>query len=70
MIGKRLLDLGFKDPTTIQREAIPPAVQSRMDIIGAAETVSIFPGCIDCTSAVGMVQYTAVRSKCQSRITK
>ncbi|CAB4017425.1 ATP-dependent RNA helicase ddx24-like, partial [Paramuricea clavata] len=40
MIGKRLLDLGFKDPTTIQKEAIPPAVQSRMDIIGAAETGS------------------------------
>ena len=40
-IGKQLLHMGFTDPTTIQKEAIPPAVQSRMDIIGAAETVSI-----------------------------
>ncbi|XP_028398724.1 ATP-dependent RNA helicase DDX24-like [Dendronephthya gigantea] len=39
-IGKRLLDLGFQEPTMIQRKAIPPAIQSRMDIIGAAETGS------------------------------
>ena len=44
-IGKQLLDLGFKDPTTIQREAIPLAIQGRMDIIGAAETVSILHDC-------------------------
>jgi superfamily II DNA/RNA helicase len=34
--------LGFRDPTIIQKEAILPAIQSRMDIIGAAETVSTF----------------------------
>ena len=39
IIAKRLYDCGFKDPTSIQREAIPPAIQSRMDIVGAAETV-------------------------------
>ena len=39
LIGKQLINLGFKEPTAIQREVIPSAIEKRMDIIGAAETV-------------------------------
>ena len=35
-----LRDLGFKDPTPIQRETLPAAIKGRRDIIGAAETGS------------------------------
>lgn len=34
-----LRELGFTTPTAIQREAIPPAIVEKCDIIGAAETV-------------------------------
>ena len=39
-IMKALADLNFLKPTEIQRQAIPLAMRSQCDIIGAAETVS------------------------------
>jgi len=35
-----LRDLGFEEPTPIQRETLPAAIKGRRDIIGAAETGS------------------------------
>uniref|UniRef100_A0A1I8ISD1 ATP-dependent RNA helicase n=3 Tax=Macrostomum lignano TaxID=282301 RepID=A0A1I8ISD1_9PLAT len=35
-----LRDLGFAEPTAIQREAIPAALRDRRDVLGAAETGS------------------------------
>ncbi len=35
-----LNDQGFDAPTPIQSLSLPPAIRDRMDIIGAAETVS------------------------------
>lgn len=35
-----LRDLGFKEPTPIQRQTLPAAIKGRRDIIGAAETGS------------------------------
>ena len=37
---RALQDMGFTDPTPIQREALNPAVKGRCDVIGAAETGS------------------------------
>jgi len=37
---KGLQDLGFKSPTSIQKEVLLPALRDRKDIIGAAETGS------------------------------
>uniref|UniRef100_A0A1B6F8Y5 ATP-dependent RNA helicase n=1 Tax=Cuerna arida TaxID=1464854 RepID=A0A1B6F8Y5_9HEMI len=37
---KALMELGFKEPTEIQRLSIPPAIKGRRDILGAAETGS------------------------------
>lgn len=39
-IVRALLEKGFAAPTQIQREAIPPAIREKRDIVGAAETVS------------------------------
>ncbi|XP_046848202.1 ATP-dependent RNA helicase DDX24-like [Xenia sp. Carnegie-2017] len=39
-IAKHLHELGFDDPTIIQKKSIPPAILNRVDIIGAAETGS------------------------------
>ena len=39
-IIKALKDLGFTSPTAIQQQAIPVAMDTTSDIIGAAETVS------------------------------
>ena len=38
---RALHELGFTQPTAIQREAIPLTVKEQCDIIGAAETVSV-----------------------------
>jgi len=35
-----LRDQGFTKPSPIQREVLPSAIQDKMDIVGAAETVS------------------------------
>jgi ATP-dependent RNA helicase DDX24/MAK5 len=35
-----LRDLGFREPTPIQRETLPAAIKGRRDIVGAAETGS------------------------------
>ncbi|KAG0724200.1 ATP-dependent RNA helicase DDX24 [Chionoecetes opilio] len=35
-----LAELGFSEPTEIQKLALPAAIKERMDIIGAAETGS------------------------------
>ena len=35
-----LAEQGFTAPTPIQTLALPPAIRDKMDIIGAAETVS------------------------------
>lgn len=35
-----LAEIGFEEPTPIQRECLPSAVRDRRDIIGAAQTVS------------------------------
>lgn len=40
LVTKALLEQGFKEPTEIQRLAIPPAIMGRRDILGAAETGS------------------------------
>lgn len=40
LVTKTLLEQGFKEPTEIQRLAIPPAIMGRRDILGAAETGS------------------------------
>ena len=40
-IIKALKDLGFTSPTVIQQQAIPVAMDTTSDIIGAAETVSV-----------------------------
>ena len=37
---RALKDLGFKEPTPIQRTTLPAAIKGRRDIIGAAETGS------------------------------
>ena len=37
---RALQDMGFTDPTPIQRECLNPAVKGRCDVIGAAETGS------------------------------
>jgi len=37
---KALKELGFEEPTPIQRETLPAAIKGRKDIIGAAETGS------------------------------
>ena len=37
---RALQDMGFTDPTPIQREALNPAIKGRCDVIGAAETGS------------------------------
>ncbi|KAG8272341.1 ATP-dependent RNA helicase ddx24 [Homalodisca vitripennis] len=39
-VVKALMELGFKEPTEIQRLSIPPAIKGRRDILGAAETGS------------------------------
>ena len=39
-IVRALKELGFTTPTEIQRRAIPVAIDSTRDVIGAAETVS------------------------------
>lgn len=40
-IVRSLLEkLGFSSPTEIQKEALPPAIHGKHDIIGAAETVN------------------------------
>ena len=41
-VARALRELGFTTPTAIQREAIPPAIVEKCDIIGAAETVCNF----------------------------
>lgn len=39
-----LRDLGFKEPTPIQQQVLASAIRDKMDIVGAAETVSLnFP---------------------------
>ena len=40
-IIRALKELGFTLPTEIQRQAIPVAMDTDRDVIGAAETVSI-----------------------------
>ena len=35
-----LRDLGFQEPTPIQRQTLPAAIKGRKDIVGAAETGS------------------------------
>jgi hypothetical protein len=35
-----LRDLGFQEPTPIQRQTLPAAIKGRRDIVGAAETGS------------------------------
>lgn len=42
-ILRGLRDVGFLEPTGIQREVLKPALISRKDIIGAAETVRSLP---------------------------
>lgn len=37
-----LAGMGFGTPTPIQQDCLPPAIRDRRDIIGAAQTVSIF----------------------------
>lgn len=37
-----LRDLGFATPTEIQRQAIPTAITEQCDLVGAAETVSVY----------------------------
>ena len=39
-IIRALKELGFTSPTEIQRQAIPVAMDTNRDVIGAAETVS------------------------------
>ena len=43
---KALAEDGFVDPTPIQALSLPSAVRDRMDIVGAAQTVS------DCTDVL------------------
>ena len=45
LIVKALKSLGFRSPTSIQREVVPLAIHERCDIVGAAETVSIHAIC-------------------------
>ncbi|XP_014207809.1 ATP-dependent RNA helicase DDX24 [Copidosoma floridanum] len=40
VIAKALLEQGFREPTTIQTLALPPAILGRRDVLGAAETGS------------------------------
>lgn len=42
MIVDALRDLGFTNPTPIQQECLPSAIRDRRDVIGAAQTVSLF----------------------------
>ena len=37
---RALKENGFVDPTPIQVQVLPPAVRDKLDILGAAETVS------------------------------
>jgi len=37
-----LAEEGFETPTEIQRLTLPAAIRDRQDILGAAETVSVF----------------------------
>uniref|UniRef100_A0A1B6LUA3 RNA helicase n=1 Tax=Graphocephala atropunctata TaxID=36148 RepID=A0A1B6LUA3_9HEMI len=39
-VTKALMELGFKEPTEIQKLSIPPAIKGQRDILGAAETGS------------------------------
>ncbi|XP_046386404.1 ATP-dependent RNA helicase DDX24 isoform X2 [Ischnura elegans] len=39
-ILKALYELGFKEPTQIQKLSLPPAIKGRKDVMGAAETGS------------------------------
>lgn len=41
-ILKAIKDLGFEEPTPIQRQVIPLAVRDYSDILGSAPTVNIF----------------------------
>ena len=41
-ILKALEDQKFAKPTVIQSQALPSAIRDRKDILGAAETVSVF----------------------------
>jgi len=37
-----LRDAGFTSPTPIQAQILPSAIRDQMDIVGAAETVTVF----------------------------
>lgn len=39
---KALAEQGFTEPTPIQTFALPSAIRDRKDIVGAAQTVSIY----------------------------
>ncbi len=54
-----IANLGFAEPTPIQRECLLPAIRDRRDVIGAAQTVCVylkipacpyfsFPACLTC----------------------
>ena len=57
-IIKALKDLGFTSPTAIQQQAIPVAMDTTSDIIGAAETVRTLLVKLSCIFYKGQAGYT------------
>ena len=54
-VTQALSDLGFMSPTEIQRRAIPVAMDTTRDVIGAAETVSCLV-----SSTIGVLKFVFV----------